>query len=59
MVERNFADNIRGIMKKWYKEQHRQLKLKLASAQEKGNAELLQKYVYEKQSLMAKEKELR
>jgi len=59
MVERNFSDNIRGIKKKWYKEQHRQLKLKLAQAQENGNAELLQKYVYEKQSLMAQEKELR
>jgi DNA primase len=59
MVDRNFSDNIRGIKKKWYKEQHRQLKLKLAQAQENGNAELLQKYVYEKQSLMAQEKELR
>ncbi len=58
MVDRNFSDNIRGIKKKWYKEQHRQLKLKLAQAQENGNAELLQKYVYEKQSLMAQEKEL-
>ena len=59
MVDRNFSDNIRGIKKKWYKEQHRQLKLKLTQAQENGNAELLQKYVYEKQSLMAQEKELR
>ncbi|KAF0154878.1 MAG: DNA primase [Syntrophaceae bacterium] len=59
MVDRNFSDNIRGIKKKWYKEQHRQLKLKLAQAQENGNAELLQKYVYEKQNLMAQEKELR
>ncbi len=59
MVDRNFSDNIRGIKKKWYKEQHRQLKLKLAQAQENGNTELLQKYVYEKQSLMAQEKELR
>lgn len=59
MVDRNFSDNIRGIKKKWYKEQHRQLKLKLAQAQENGNAELLQKYVYEKQGLMAQEKELR
>ncbi|MDP2854550.1 MAG: DNA primase [Smithellaceae bacterium] len=59
MVDRNFSDNIRGIKKKWYKEQHRQLKLKLAQAQENGNEDLLQKYVYEKQSLMAQEKELR
>jgi len=58
VVDRNFSDNIRGIKKKWYKEQHRQLKLKLAQAEEKGNAELLQKYIYEKQSLMAQEKEL-
>lgn len=59
MVDRNFSDNIRGIKKKWYKAQHRQLKLKLAQAESNGNAELLQKYLYEKQRLMAEEKELR
>jgi len=58
VVERNFADNIRGIKRKWYKEQHRQLKSKLLQAQEKGDAELLQKYLYEKQALMVQEKEL-
>ncbi len=58
-VEKNFADNTRQIKKKWYKEQHRQLKVKLAQAQERGNEELLEKLMYEKQNLMIQEKELR
>lgn len=59
IVERNFADNIRGIKRKWYKEKHRQLKSKIVKAQENGDAGLLEKYLYEKQSLMVQEKELR
>ena len=58
-LEKNFTDNIRRIKEKWYKEQHRQLKLKLAQAQERGNEELLKKLTYEKQNLMTQEKELR
>jgi DNA primase len=58
-LEKNFTDNIRRIKEKWYKEQHRQLKLKLAQAQERGNEELLKKLMYEKQNLMTQEKELR
>jgi DNA primase len=58
-LEKNFTDNIRRIKEKWYKEQHRQLKLKLAQAQECGNEELLKKLMYEKQNLMTQEKELR
>jgi len=59
MVERNFVDNIKRIREKWYKEQHRQLKLKLAQAQTSGNDELLQKLMVEKQNLMNAERELR
>ena len=59
MVEKNFTDNIRRIKEKWYKDQHRQLKLKLAYAQESGNEEILSSLLYEKAELIAKERELR
>ena len=58
MLEKIFSDNVRQIKKKWYKDQHRQLKLKLAQAQEKGNEELLNKLVLEKEKLLIKEREL-
>ena len=56
---KDFTDTIRKIKEKWYKDQHRQLKLKLTQAQEDGNEELKNKLTYEKQSLLKKEKELR
>ncbi len=59
MVERNFVDNIRRIKEKWYKEQHRQLKIRLAQAQQNSNEDLLQQLMVEKQSLMKAERELR
>jgi len=59
MVEKNFTDNIRRIKEKWYKDQHRQLKLKLAHAQESGNEEILSSLLYEKKELITKERELR
>ncbi len=59
MVERSVADNIKRIKEKWFKEQHRQLKLKLTQAQVSGNDELLQQLMLEKQSLMKAERELR
>ncbi len=58
MLEKIFSDNIRQIKKKWYKDQHRQIKLKLAQAQEKGNGELLNKLVQEKEKLLIEEREL-
>lgn len=58
MLEKIFADNIRQIKKKWYKDQHRQIKLKLAQAQEKGNQELLNELLQEKEILLIKEREL-
>ena len=58
MVEKTFTDNIRRIKEKWYKDQHRQLKLKLAYAQESGNEEILNSLLYEKAELIAKEREL-
>lgn len=58
MLGKIFSDNVRQIKKKWYKDQHRQIKLKLAQAQEKGNEELLNKLVLEKEKLLIAEKEL-
>ena len=58
MLEKIFADNIRKIKKKWYKDQHRQIKLKLMQAQEKGNQELLNELLQEKEILLIREREL-
>ena len=58
MLEKIFSDNIRQIKKKWYKDQHRQIKFKLAQAQERGNQELLNKLVQEKENLLIREREL-
>jgi DNA primase len=59
ILEKNFTDNIRRIKEKWYKDQHRQLKFKLAQAQESGNEELSNKLLYEKENILTKERELR
>ncbi len=53
-----FDDNIRQIKKKWYKDQHKQIKLKLGQAQESGDEELLSTLLREKEKLLTKEKEL-
>jgi DNA primase len=58
MLEKIFADNIKQIKKKWYKDQHRRIKFKLADAQEKGNQELLNRLVHEKEKLLVEEREL-
>ena len=58
MLEKIFTDNIRQIKKKWYKDQHRRIKFKLAQAQEKGNQELLNRLVQEKEKLLIEEREL-
>jgi len=58
VVEKNFTDNIRRIKEKWYKDQHRQLKLKLARAQESGNEEILSSLLHEKKEIIKKEREL-
>jgi DNA primase len=58
IVEKNFTDNVRRIKEKWYKDQHRQIKLKLAHAQESGNEEILNSLLHEKKELIKKEREL-
>ena len=58
LVEKIFADNIRQIKRKWYKEQHHQIKLRLGKAQDNGDEELLSNLLREKEKLLTKEKEL-
>jgi len=58
VVEKIFADNIRQVKRKWYKEQHQQIKLRLGKAQESGDEELLGNLLSEKEKLLTKEKEL-
>jgi DNA primase len=58
MMEKIFADNIRQIKRKWYREQHRQIKIKLSKAQENGNQDLINRLIHEKENLMIQEKEL-
>ena len=57
-MEKIFHDNIRQIKKKWYKDQHRQIKLKLGKAQESGNDDLLNELIRQKENLLMEEKEL-
>lgn len=57
-LEKIFTDNVRQIKRKWYKEQHRQIKIKLNKAQENGNEEMINQLLYEKKNMMIKEKEL-
>jgi DNA primase len=58
MLEKIFADNIKQIKRKWYKAQHRLIKVKLVQAQEKENQELLNLLLTEKEKLMVLEKDL-
>jgi DNA primase len=58
MLEKIFTDNVRQIKKKWYKEQHRQIKIQLSKAQENGNEDMISKLLYEKENILIKEKEL-
>jgi DNA primase len=58
MLGKILADNVRQIKRKWYKEQHRQIKLRLSKAQEPGNEDMINKLLYEKENILMKEKEL-
>ncbi|MDI6742717.1 MAG: DNA primase [Smithella sp.] len=58
MLEKIFADNVKQIKRKWYREQHRQIKIKLSKAQENGNEDLMNQLLHEKQKVMIREKEL-
>ena len=58
MLDRLFDDNVRQIKRKWYKEQHRQIKIKLSKAQDNGDEDTINKLLYEKGNILIKEKEL-
>ena len=58
MLGKILVDNMRQIKRKWYKEQHRQIKLRLSKAQENGNEDMINKLLYEKETILLKEKEL-
>lgn len=58
MLDRLFDDNVRQIKRKWYKEQHRQIKIKLSKAQDSGDEDMINKLLYEKGNILVKEKEL-
>jgi DNA primase len=59
VLEKIFADNIRQIQRRWYKEQHHQIKMKLSKAQESGNQGMIDTLLREKEKILIKEKELR
>ena len=59
VLEKIFADNIRQIKRRWYKEQHHQIKMKLSKAQESGNQGMIDTLLREKEKILIKEKELR
>lgn len=58
-VDRNFADNIRRIREKWYKEQKRLVQLQLRQAQEQGDDKRIVELTCRKQDLMKEEQALR
>lgn len=58
MLGRIFNDNVLQLKRRWYKEQHRQIKIKLSKAQETGNEDMISNLLYEKESILKKEKEL-
>ncbi len=58
MLGRIFNDNVLQLKRRWYKEQHRQIKIKLSKAQETGNEGMISNLLYEKESILRKEKEL-
>jgi len=55
-MEKDFVDTVRKIKGKWYKEQKRQVQLKLKQADENGDKELIHNLTCQKQNLMKEEK---
>jgi len=58
-LEKVLTDNIKQVKRKWFKEQHRQIKIKLSQAQENGNEEAIKMLLQEKENILMKEKALR
>jgi hypothetical protein len=57
-MDRLFADTLRKIQRKWYKERHRMLKAQIVKADEAGNRELCDGLLREKERLLQEEKGL-
>lgn len=57
-MEKDFTDTVRKIKGKWYKEQKRQIQLKLKQADESGDKELIYNLTCQKQNLMREERSL-
>ncbi|MCX5837011.1 MAG: DNA primase [Deltaproteobacteria bacterium] len=57
-MDRLFADTLRKIQRKWYKERHRMLKARMVKADEAGNRELCDGLLREKERLLQEEKGL-
>jgi len=55
-MEKDFTDTVRKIKGKWYKEQKRQVQIKLRQAEESGEKELIYNLTCQKQDLMKEEK---
>jgi DNA primase len=55
-MEKDFTDTVKKIKGKWYKEQKRQVQLKLKQADESGDKELIHNLTCQKQNLMKEEK---
>ncbi|HPL97936.1 MAG TPA: DNA primase [Smithellaceae bacterium] len=58
MVGRNFADNIRRIKEKWFREKKRLLQHQLRQAQEDGDEKMIRELTFQKQDLIRQEKQL-
>ncbi|MGB4545081.1 MAG: hypothetical protein WBI25_10995, partial [Smithellaceae bacterium] len=58
MVGRNFADYIRRIKEKWYRQKKRLLQHQLRQAQEDGDEEMIRELTFQKQDLIRQEKQL-
>jgi uncharacterized membrane protein (DUF106 family) len=54
--ERVFIDVVKKVRAQWYKEKHKELKTKLIRAQERGDAELCNQLLKEKERLLNEQK---
>jgi DNA primase len=55
-MEKDLTGTVRKIKEKWYKEQKRQVQLKMIHAQESGDKEMIHNLTCQKQNLMKEEK---
>ncbi|MFB3925480.1 MAG: DNA primase [Syntrophales bacterium] len=57
MVDKLFSDFVRKIKSRWFRLRHRELKMELVKAQEKGDSALCRRILMEKEDLLKKQKE--